>query len=92
MTKDGKVLGVHVGKTEPRSCLFFNKRVLEEAGAGATVGWDDLKGTGAFIDRAWEQYRSGGVPSVGGDITRFSRRSLTRQLAALLDRVTNENK
>ncbi len=67
-------------------------RVLEETGAGATVGWDDLKGTGAFIDRAWEQYRSGGVPSVGGDITRFSRRSLTRQLAALLDRVTNENK
>lgn len=67
-------------------------RVLEETGAGATVGWDDLKGTGAFIDRAWEQYRSGGVPSVGGDITRFSRRSLTRRLAALLDRVTNENK
>ena len=32
MTKDGKVYGVHVGKTEPRSCIFFNKRVLTEAG------------------------------------------------------------
>ena len=32
MTKDGKVYGVHVGKTEPRSCIFFNKRVLSEAG------------------------------------------------------------
>ncbi len=32
MTKDGKVYGVHVGKTEPRSCMFFNKRVLTEAG------------------------------------------------------------
>ena len=31
-TKDGKVYGVHVGKTEPRSCIFFNKRVLTEAG------------------------------------------------------------
>ena len=24
MTKDGKIYGVHVGKTEPRSCIFFN--------------------------------------------------------------------
>ncbi|MBR3106265.1 MAG: hypothetical protein IKH30_03655 [Clostridia bacterium] len=31
-TKGGKVYGVHVGKTEPRSCVFFNKRVLTEAG------------------------------------------------------------
>ena len=32
MTKDGKVYGVGVGANEPRSCMFFNKRVLTEAG------------------------------------------------------------
>ncbi len=31
-TKNGKVYGVHVGATEPRSCVFFNKRVLTDAG------------------------------------------------------------
>lgn len=31
-TKNGKVYGVHVGPTEPRSCVFFNKRVLTDAG------------------------------------------------------------
>ena len=50
MTKDGKVYGVHVGKTEPRSCIFFNKRVLKDAGiepesiydaqANGTWTWD----------------------------------------------------
>ena len=50
MTKDGKIYGVHVGKTEPRSCIFFNKRVLKEAGidpesiydaqANGTWTWD----------------------------------------------------
>ena len=50
MTKDGKVYGVHAGPTEPRSCVFFNKRVLSEAGvdpesiydaqANGTWTWD----------------------------------------------------
>ena len=53
MTKDGKVLGVHVGKTEPRSCLFFNKRVLEEAG----IDWNtiyDMQADGTWTWEAWE--------------------------------------
>jgi hypothetical protein len=45
-----------------------------------------------FIDKAWEQHKAGGVPAVEGDIARFSRRSLTRELAALLMQVSNENK
>ena len=54
MTKaDGKVYGVHVGKTEPRSCLFFNKRVLEEAG----IDWNtiyDMQADGTWTWEAWE--------------------------------------
>ena len=40
-TKDGKVYGVHVGKTEPRSCVYFNKRILKDyAGIEADVIYD----------------------------------------------------
>ena len=67
-------------------------RVLADTGAGVTAGWDNLDTTRAFIDKAWEQFKAGGVPAVEGDIARFSRRSLTRELAALLERVSNENK
>ena len=67
-------------------------RVLADTGAGVTAGWDNVDAMRGFIDKAWEQFRAGGVPSVPGDITRFSRRSLTRELAALLERVSHENK
>jgi hypothetical protein len=32
MTKDGKVYGVYTGATEPRGMLYFNKKLLENAG------------------------------------------------------------
>ena len=67
-------------------------RVLADTGAGVTAGWDNLEAMRDFIDKAWEQFKAGGVPPVQGDIDRFSRRSLTRELAALLERVSNENK
>ena len=40
MTKNGEVYGVHVGATEPRSCMFFNKRVLTEAGIDWNIIYD----------------------------------------------------
>ena len=62
-------------------------RVLADTGAGVTADWNNVDAMRAFIDTAWEQHKAGGVPPVGGDITRFSRRSLTRELAALLENV-----
>ena len=67
-------------------------RVLADTGAGITAGWDNAPAMRAFLDQAWEQFRAGGVPPVAGDITRFSRRNLTRELAALLDKVSGQSK
>jgi hypothetical protein len=67
-------------------------RVLADTGAGVTAGWDNLDAMRDFIDKAWELHKAGGVPPVAGDIARFSRRNLTRELAALLERVSAENK
>ena len=66
-------------------------RVLADTGAGVTAGWDNLSAMRDFIDQAWEQHKAGGVPPVQGDIARFSRRNLTRELAALLERVSAKN-
>ena len=67
-------------------------RVLADTGAGVTAGWDNIDAMRAFIDTAWEQHKAGGVPPVAGDIARFSRRNLTRELAALLESVSAKNK
>ena len=66
--------------------------VLADTGAGVTAGWDNLAAMRDFIDQAWEQHKAGGVPAVSGDIARFSRRNLTRELAALLEKVSTQNK
>jgi hypothetical protein len=65
-------------------------RVLADTGAGVTADWDNRDAMRLFIDQAWEQFQQGGVPSVAGDITRFSRRSITHELAVLLERVSQE--
>jgi len=38
MTVGGKLYGLYKGKSEPRGCIYFNKRVLKEAG----IEWEEL--------------------------------------------------
>ena len=66
-------------------------RVLADTGAGVTADWDNITAIRDFLDKAWEQHKAGGVPPVEGDIARFSRRNLTRDLAALLEQVRTNN-
>ena len=54
MTKGDKVYGVATGNSEPRQCLFFNKRVLEEAG----IDWEtiyDMQADGTWTWEAFEE-------------------------------------
>lgn len=53
MTVSGNVYGVATGKSEPRQCLYFNKRVLEEAG----IDWEtiyDMQDEGTWTWDAFE--------------------------------------
>jgi len=54
LTKGGKTYGVVAGNSEPRQCLYFNKRVLEEAG----IDWNtiyDMQANGTWTWAAWEE-------------------------------------
>ena len=54
MTIGGKIYGCYPGKSTPRGCLFFNKRVLEEAG----IDWNtiyDLQAEGKWTWAAFEE-------------------------------------
>ena len=52
MTKGGKVYGVATGNSEPRQCLYFNKRVLEEAG----IDWESIYDMQAENAWTWEAF------------------------------------
>lgn len=60
-------------------------KVLADTKAGVMADWDNEAAIRAALDRAWKAFREGGVPPTEGDIERFERRALTRELAALLD-------
>ena len=51
--KGGEVYGVSTGATEPRGCVYFNKRILEDAG----IDWNqiyDLQAEGKWTWAAFE--------------------------------------
>ena len=53
MTINGKLYGLYAGNSEPRGCLYFNKRVLQEAG----IDWNtiyDLQKDGKWTWKAFE--------------------------------------
>ena len=52
MTKGGNVYGVATGNSEPRQCLYFNKRVLEEAG----IDWNTIYDMQADGTWTWEAF------------------------------------
>ena len=54
MTKGGKVYGVATGNSEPRQCLYFNKRVLEEAGIDWETEVYDAQANGTWTWEAFE--------------------------------------
>ena len=54
MTIGSSTYGVSVGKAEPHGCLFFNKRLLDEAG----IDWNDIydmQASGTWTWAAWEK-------------------------------------
>ena len=54
MTVGGELYGLYKGNSEPRGCLYFNKRVLEEAG----IDWNtiyDMQAEGTWTWDAFEE-------------------------------------
>ncbi len=54
MTKGGNVYGVSTGYCEPRPCLYFNKRVLEEAG----INWESIYDMQAEGTWTWDAFEA----------------------------------
>ena len=64
-------------------------KVLEECIAGSMCDWDNEEGIRQFLTGAWDFFREyGEVPPTEGPVERYSRRNLTHELAALLEKVS----
>lgn len=61
--------------------------LLAETGAGEVVPWQDERAIAAALGAALERWKSGDRPALRQDTSRYSRRALAGQLAALFDQL-----
>ena len=62
-------------------------RIVADTNTGETADWNDKAAMKAFVDRHWEAFRQGRTLYDGRDVSAYSRRSLTRRMAELMNRI-----
>lgn len=58
--------------------------VLRQTGAGEMFDWDNICDVRAFVDTQWEMFLRGERAPLDSDISRYERKTLTRQLVKIL--------
>ncbi len=76
------VLGI--GQTEGAMA-----KIVRDTGSGVVYDWDDEKKIRNWIDFCWEEFKNNELRDNSSDISCYSRKRLTRQLANLLNEITN---
>jgi hypothetical protein len=62
--------------------------ILNDTKTGVTVDWEDKESLKKFILECWNRHLKGELKTEDSDISRFTRRNLTRRMAQLFDKIT----
>jgi hypothetical protein len=65
--------------------------VLQETGAGKIFDWNDTKDIKEYIDNCWTAFLAGTLETEATDIERFSRRSITRNMVDLFEKLRHQS-
>jgi hypothetical protein len=60
-------------------------KILQETSAGKTIGFEDTDGMKQYILELYGLYKSGKLGSVSNEIDTYSRKSICKQVANLLN-------
>ncbi|MBR4756696.1 MAG: glycosyltransferase [Bacteroidales bacterium] len=63
-------------------------KIVRDTGSGIVYDWDEGKSIRTWLDFCWEEFKEGELRDNSSDISRYSRRRLTRQLVSLLNEIT----
>ena len=61
--------------------------IVNETGTGTVIDWNDKEGISQYIEQCWKRHLEGRLSSDGADLSRFTRRNLTRRMAGLFESV-----
>jgi len=62
--------------------------ILNKTNTGVVFDWEDKMSIKKYIDDCWKAHLDGNLTINDGEISAFTRRNLTRQMAELFDKVT----
>ena len=62
--------------------------ILNKTNTGVVVDWEDKISMKKNIEDCWKAHLDGNLTIKDGEISAFTRRNLTRQMAELFDKVT----
>lgn len=65
--------------------------ILNTTKTGVVLNWEDRNSISRYIDLCWEKHRKGELMVENADISKFTRRELTRSMVKLFDKLTSEN-
>ena len=67
-------------------------KVVSETGSGVVYDWNEEKKIRSWIDFCWEEFKNDELRDNTSDISMYSRKRLTRRLAALLDETASKKR
>ena len=76
------VLGI--GQTDGAMAMILN-----ETKTGKVIDWEDKEGISEYIEKCWERHLEGRLTTEGADISHFTRRSITRRMVQLFERLAS---
>ena len=65
--------------------------ILKSTNTGIVLDWNDKDAVRNHIDNCWSRHLEGRLEIEGADISRFTRRNLTRQMAGLFDNYVKDS-
>lgn len=76
------VLGI--GQTDGAMAMILN-----ETKTGKVIDWEDKEGISEYIEKCWERHLEGRLTTEGADLSHFTRRSITRRMVQLFERLAS---
>ena len=76
------VLGI--GQTDGAMAMILN-----ETKTGKVIDWEDKEGISEYIEKCWERHLEGRLTTEGADLSHFTRRSITRRMVELFERLAS---
>ena len=65
--------------------------ILERTNTGIVLDWNDKEAVRNHIDSCWTRHLEGSLVTDSADISGFTRRSLTKQMAELFDKYVKDS-